>query len=76
MSEWTSVKDRMPEEETDVLALCRDRKCFVGYICKPRWNGKINWVIWTAMKSTRIVNRKVTHWMPLPEAPEEDAKDG
>ena len=58
MSEWISVKDRLPEEETDVLALCRDRKCFVGYICKPRWNGKINWVIWTAMKSTRDCKQK------------------
>lgn len=72
MPEWISVKDRLPEKETDVLALRQDRKCFVGYICEPSWNGKINWVIWTAMKSTRNVSRKVTHWMPLPEPPKED----
>lgn len=72
MPEWISAKDRLPEKEADVLALCRDRKCFVGYICESSWNGKINWVIWTAMKSTRIVSRKVTHWMPLPVPPKED----
>lgn len=60
MSEWISVKDRLPNEKTRVLV-------FV-----PHGNRKIDidgmvgriWVRW---------NGRVTHWMPLPEPPEEEA---
>lgn len=61
MSEWISVKKRLPEESgyylvfmaygrMDVMSYIETNKCFLGY-CGY------------AMKN-------VTHWMPLPELPE------
>lgn len=62
--EWISVNDRLPDNWKTVLALCKDGGMFVG-IHTPFER----WEILTAMKSTRIVKRTVTHWMPLPELP-------
>lgn len=66
MSEWISVKDRMPEshygESDNVLVvdeigirkiLCFDGGCW----CYP---------------TGETYGRNVTHWMPLPELPKED----
>ena len=63
MSEWISVKERVPEEKTRVLV----------YV--PRSYTEIDtdrildrrWVRW---------NGHVTHWMPLPEPPKEGKYDG
>ena len=62
--EWISVNDRLPDNWETVLVLCKDGGMFVG-----RYTPFKHWEIWTAMKSTRIVKRTVTHWMPLPELP-------
>jgi hypothetical protein len=64
--EWISVKDRLPENAETVLALCKDGGMFVGR--HTSWG---RWEIWTAMKSTRVVSRTVTHWMLLPAPPTE-----
>ena len=65
MSEWINVNDRLPQNFETVLALCKDDGMFVG-----RYTSWGHWEIWTAMKSTKIVKRTVTHWMILPELPE------
>lgn len=62
--EWISVEDRLPKDAETVLAFCKDGGMFVGR--HMSWG---HWEIWTAMKSTRIVRRTVTYWMPLPEPP-------
>lgn len=67
MDKWINVKDALPENFETVLALCKDGGMFVG-----RHTSWKNWQIWTAKKSTKIVQRTVTHWMPLPEPPKED----
>lgn len=68
MSEWISVKDRLPDPKvTDknpptVLAV---KQGMVGkIICVARWNGA-DWI----EKGKEIT---VTHWMPLPELPKEE----
>jgi len=61
MSEWISVKDRLPKEKQRVLVYHPDMQdadtgpisVQWGWICHKKWND-------------------VTHWMPLPEPPKED----
>ena len=61
MAEWISVKDRLPE---------RNQRVFVY---RPEMDGadtgpmSVQWGWSCACKRTDI-----THWMPLPEPPEED----
>ena len=67
MSEWISVKDRLPE-----LTLGLDNTCSEWVlICKSngrmgvaRWTIKSKWYLYFGPEA-----RYVTHWMPLPEAP-------
>lgn len=54
--QWISVKDRLPEDNVQVLACTKHGKAFSAH-CE---NGK-----WRVSGSV-----KVTHWMPLPEPPE------
>lgn len=70
MNEWINVKDELPEDNKTVLALCKDGSMFVG----KRMSYGV-WQIWTAKKSTKIVQRTVTHWMPLPALPTEREND-
>ena len=62
VQEWISVKDRLPEENTEVLIYCKTNSgkevFFVDKICYFR--GLPIWQVWS---------EKVTHWMPLPEPP-------
>lgn len=55
---WTSVKERMPEDGKNVLAYEGGGFYFLDWCCDG------NWVV--ASASTAVV----THWMPLPPAPE------
>ena len=55
--EWISVKDRLPEQYTDVVVLYDFGRVGVN------WTNKENEFI-------EHPNCKVTHWMPLPEPPE------
>ena len=62
MNEWVSVKDRLPNEGSYLVFLDN------GFICRAFFN-KEN--IWVDVMSSKLLN--VTHWMPLPEAPKEQA---
>jgi len=68
MSEWVSVKDRLPE--IGKLVLCTF--CGIvsyGYYLGDRW--QVNDEPDYSMVKTDIISF-VTHWMPLPTPPEED----
>lgn len=71
-SEWISVEERLPRSEQMVLCYTPcDGFMFVGFYreVKPNPYWKSYWNIITAMRSTKKMTKKVTHWMPLPEAP-------
>lgn len=63
---WISVKDRLPEDITDVLAYS-DR------------NGGEHAIMWNSKRGSRphwvrgggLVCENVTHWQPLPAPPKE-----
>ena len=63
--EWISVEDRLPEKNQAVLGWYKDNP-FAGYTYGVvSWNGKG----WVFVYAQRYVTN-VTHWMPLPKAPE------
>lgn len=56
---WISVDERLPEMNTCVL-VAADGGVDIAYYCDIGW-----------MMDT-LGNEPVTHWMPLPEPPEEE----
>ena len=65
MSEWISVKDRLPEETGAYLVL-RTYKS-IRPICVLHYTAHL------VIRGTGFCENhddKITHWMPLPEAPD------
>ena len=62
VQQWISVKDRLPEENTEVLIYCKtNSRKKVFFVDKIRYfRGLPIWQVWSG---------KVTHWMPLPQPP-------
>ena len=60
--QWTSVDDRLPEDNIDVIALESDGKLYRLHKSTDKycmlWKDKDNYYY-----------HEVTHWMPLPEPP-------
>ena len=66
--EWISVKDKMPENDTRVLAYCKDR-CI--HDVKWRWADNA----WHDKGSAAVyLAGFVTHWLPMPEPPKEEKR--
>lgn len=61
MSEWISVKDRMPVNNGSVLTWGNDCLMVNGYYART--------TLWTLAGA----QRGITHWMPIPERPESEA---
>ena len=70
VQEWISVDERLPENDVMVIGYTPcDGFMFVGYYHEePKYDWKV-WRIVTAMRSTKVMKKKVTHWMPLPQPP-------
>ena len=65
---WISVKDRLPEKETEYICWFGDYPLGAfAMVC--RWN-KIKGAFWCYSDNAKWAF--VTHWMPLPEPPKED----
>ena len=61
--EWISVKDRLPEKWEDVL-ICN---------CYSEVDTDMIWENPSGSFEFYFEGGNVTHWMPLPEPPKEDA---
>lgn len=60
MSEWVSIDDKLPANGDYVLAFDGDSMC-VAFVCDGEFNSWDDRVSWS----------DITHWMPLPEQPEQ-----
>lgn len=66
MSEWISVKDRMPEKEGKYIV------CVAGNVCVlPMIVNGVGYKYWETGKYFKKEMDKVSHWMPFPEPPKE-----
>lgn len=63
---WVSVEEELPGDDDDVLMMT-DMGMSMGYYCRDSFNDR--WVDYVNSDS-----RCVTHWMPLPQPPEEDGE--
>ena len=73
--QWISVKDRMPEIRHAVLVYTPHYK----NIWAASMHEDGNWYIWSPGGKVLLDpdwNGPITHWMPLPEPPEEMKQDG
>ena len=81
--EWISVKDRLPDDEQEVLVIAHGwdgRLVYVG--SHRRVEAQKSWLTGITSKSSEwslwgwsyLKEPIVTHWMPLPEPPEEDGQ--
>lgn len=71
MSEWVSVKDRLPEKMADVLMYFREGNMTVGFW----YDGDEHITFWSSYTDGGYYtdcDSEPTHWMPLSEPP----KDG
>lgn len=72
---WISVKDRLPEEDIAVLVygqVLNDPPDVIGV--RRRYNGDQEWKhTWESEDGFIYREDDVTHWMPLPPAPKEEA---
>lgn len=66
-NKWISANHRLPESGERVLCMCR-----AGIYEVLKWSYP-NWA-WYKDRSHCYMKDFVTHWMPLPEPPEEDEK--
>lgn len=60
---WISVKERLPDEDVQVLVYLHSDRSYTTMDTDRLLNGKWVRLRWGAFD--------VTHWMPLPEAPKE-----
>jgi hypothetical protein len=63
MNNWISVKDKLPEEKQDVILCINARKTTIGY----RYGEESFYEF--CLEAYPIGPGRVTHWMELPESP-------
>ncbi len=72
MSEWINVKDRLPQDKTETIIIFSDGFCvyFGRYYDGDSFDGE---PLFKVESSNGHIFRdsEVTHWMPLPEPPNE-----
>ena len=75
--QWISVKERLPKEDVAVLVygqVLNNPPEVIGV--RRRYNGDQEWKhTWESEDGFIYREDDVTHWMPLPEPPKEQADD-
>lgn len=76
MSDWISVKDRLPNKGDIVLAYCQKIIGEIRYVLDCPTIAKIEWenIDCSNIPDTDYFSvwaENITHWMPLPEPPKE-----
>jgi len=64
--EWINIKDKLPERETDVLFVTKEKTMYVGGLCSWKTCNSFHYNS-TGHEPTEIDD--VTHWQHLIEAP-------
>lgn len=76
MSEWISVKDKLPAKDDYNDYLITDGEhCYVGHYRHDAdaWdNSKLGWIQCTDVVTDETYEINITHWMPLPELPNKE----
>ena len=65
--EWIPVSERLPENEGTYFCLGHNGTPFVCLLRNKKYEG----YVWLRNTGTRVVDG-ITHWMPLPSAPEQN----
>ena len=68
MTEWISVKDRLPEDITNVLVFGEYWKVMIAQLDFFNGDGKA-WYEKNGGFRGHVDSDNITHWMPLPEPP-------
>jgi hypothetical protein len=71
--EWISVKDRMPETDDAVDIWCKWKEGNPSRVTDARWLKDGLGEYWIA-RMGHISTNVVTHWMPLPFPPKNEAR--
>lgn len=59
---WIAVEDELPDERVLVLLSCFENQVGVGHWCEG---------VWYTPEPQVVCGTDVTHWMPLPEPPQD-----
>lgn len=75
MSEWISVKDKLPEKgDYNDYLITDGEHCYVGYYRHDAdaWDSKLGWIQGMYADTGETYDINITHWMPLPELPNKE----
>lgn len=68
---WISVEDKLPKLNDLVICFCDNGFINAGYLCYPGTKEDFNLCSTGLLKYFSCGDRKITHWMPLPEPPKD-----